>query len=731
MLRLLVLLWLTLPLGVIGSATAQHEVLLHGKIIFDDGRPGANIEFQVDNLHPFYTDRKGQFGSMVPASFNSPGQVRLLNNKLTLANWSYDTEQRFLQIIIRTARQNIIGRVITRQGDPINHATVSIAVKGTEVGSGVSDENGYFFFTIPADIKITPQTVIKVNQAVLPPQDVNILDKQGYFLHIYYQPLQTAIYAVVVYDYRNRLQTNAKVIYNGQEFLTNGKGIAYVPMGSLQDMQQLKVAGMHILRRNFSSPLKRISLYASSAPSNKAPKTVVDSGQMYMQYFDEITRSLEGNKAQIEQYNSLIINEMEKLTKKFSSDNNIHPTEARRYLARMETLEQLLLKNQTLLAHGNQQTLRALMRLKEAITAKDSIAQKATRQLAALEKANQELDRANKRIASDARIKLMIATGIMAIFIGMSLAIGYYYKRTVRQKKELEAANTELRNTLAALKRTQAQLVQQDRMTSLGQMAAGIAHEINNPINFIYAGADSLRRNFADLKQLIAIYRNPALHNGSKQQAIEQWESIHDPETLINESDELVASLKRGATRTFEIVQGLRTFARINEENLVKITNIEASLDNVLMLLSGKMGNRISIERHYGNIPTIECFPAKLNQVFLNLITNAMEAIADKGKISITTTYPVRGPYMPTAIQEAVSITIADTGKGISYKNLPHIFDPFFTTKEVGDGVGLGLSIAMSIVKEHGGNIIAQSQEGEGSQFIVILPRQLTHTYKV
>jgi signal transduction histidine kinase len=281
---------------------------------------------------------------------------------------------------------------------------------------------------------------------------------------------------------------------------------------------------------------------------------------------------------------------------------------------------------------------------------------------------------------------------------------------------------------LAALKKTQAQLVQQDRMTSLGQMAAGIAHEINNPINFIYAGADSLRRNFVDLKQLLTIYRNPSLHNGSKQNAIQQWEQAHNADALLAESEELVSSLKRGATRTFEIVQGLRSFARIDEENLIKLTNIEESLDNVLMLLSGQFASRIQIEKYYGNIPKVECYPARLNQVFFNLLVNAIESISNQGSIFITTNYPAKGRHVPADMQDAVAITIADTGRGISQKHLPHIFDPFFTTKEVGNGVGLGLSIALGIVKEHGGNIVAKSQEGKGSQFLIILPRQLAHT---
>ncbi|WP_250631225.1 ATP-binding protein [Rhodoflexus caldus] len=715
-------------LGLWPLAAAQQEILLHGKVVFDDGRPAVNIEFQVDNLRPFTTDRKGQFGSMIPASFNSPKQVRVNNDKLSVVNWFYDTEQQLLQITLRASQQNLVGRVITRTGDPINNANVAVIVQGTEVGSGISDENGYFAFFIPADIKLSPQATVKVNQSVLSTDDVKISlnDRNNYFLHLYYkQPANAELYAVVVYDHQKRLQNEARVIYNRQEFAADSKGVIYVPLSGLQDMPKLKVAGGVVTARNFSTPLKRISLYTAPAAPAKA---ATDTGQAYMRYFDEITRSLEGNRAEIEKYNTLITHEMEKLTKRFSADNNIHPEEARRYLARMEILEQLLLKNHSLMTAGNEQTRSALMRLKDAIAARDSLSQITHQQIAELADKNAELDRANKRIESDTQFKLMIAAGLITAFVGMSLAIGYLYKRTVRQKEQLEVTNTELRTTLAALKKTQAQLVQQDRMTSLGQMAAGIAHEINNPINFIYAGADSLRRNFIDLKQLLTIYRNPALHNGSKQSAIEQWEKVHNADMLLNESEELVASLKRGATRTFEIVQGLRSFARIDEENLIKLTNIEESLDNVLMLLSGQFASRIQIEKYYGNIPKIECYPARLNQVFLNLLINAIESIDNQGIIFITTTYPAKGRHVPSDMKDAVAITIADTGRGISQKHLPHIFDPFFTTKEVGDGVGLGLSIALGIVKEHGGNIVANSREGKGSQFLIILPRQLAHT---
>lgn len=725
LLRVLPFIFCLLSLGL--PATARQEILLHGKVVFDDGRPAVHIEFQIDNLRPFSTDRKGQFGSMVSASFTGPRQVRLLNDKLSVVNWFYDTDQQLLQITIRASQQNIVGRVITRTGDPIGNATITIETQGIEAGIGVSDENGYFTFPIPADIKPSPQTIIKINQVALNADDIKISlnDRQNYFLHLYYQPTATdAMYAVVVYDSKKNMQSNARVLYNKQEFTADAKGIIYVPLSGLQDMQKLKVAGSVITERNFSTPLKRISLYTT--PANI--KGTVDTGQAYMQYFDEITRSLEGNRTEIEKYNTLITNEMEKLTKRFSTDNNIHPEEARRYLVRMEALEQLLLKNHDLMTSGNEYTRRALMRLKDAIAAKDSLSQITHQQIAKLADKNAELDRANKRIESDTQFKLMIAAGLIALFVGMSLAIGYFYKRTVRQKEQLEITNTELRTTLAALKKTQAQLVQQDRMTSLGQMAAGIAHEINNPINFIYAGADSLRRNFVDLKQLLTIYRNPSLHNGSKQHAIEQWEKAHNADILLDESEELVASLKRGATRTFEIVQGLRSFARIDEENLIKLTDIEESLDNVLMLLSGQFANRIQIERHYGHIPKVECYPARLNQALLNLLVNAIESIDNQGSIFITTNYPAKGRHVPADMQDAVAITIADTGRGISQKHLPHIFDPFFTTKEVGDGVGLGLSIALGIVKEHGGNIVAKSHEGKGSQFLIILPRQLAHT---
>ncbi|WP_448520268.1 ATP-binding protein [Rhodoflexus sp.] len=721
------LLLILLLQGLILSLTAQNEVLLHGKVVFDDGRPAANVEFQIDNLRKFYTDRKGQFGSMVPASFAPPDKIQFTDHAYETTTWSYDAEQRFLQINIRTVQHmQLTGRVVTRSGEPIANALITLTINGSETPSQPSDANGYFLIAVTGQTKLSAQPLVKVNGAPVMPKDVSITEtKQGYFLRIYDEPSSATTYAVIVYNNQKQIEVDARIIYNKQEFMADNKGVIYIPLSTIQDMQRLKVVGATVTARKLSTPLRRISLYTAPIA---APRPM-DSSQIYIQLFDEVTRIMESNKSKIENYNSLVIGEINSLSRRFSNDANIHPVEARRYMQRMEALEQLLLTNHHLISNGNEQTHRALLRLKEAIAAKDSLARMANVQVANLERINAELDRANKRIENDARNQLMVAAALIVTFLSMSMAIGYYYRRTVRQKQELEATNAELTTTLTTLKKTQAQLVQQDRMTSLGQMAAGIAHEINNPINFIYAGADSLRRNFADLKQLLTIYGNPVLHNGSRQKAIEEWESMHhNAEVLIEESDELVASLKRGATRTFEIVQGLRTFARIDEENLIKMVDIEVGLSNVLMLMSGQLPPNIRIETRYAGVPKIECYPARLNQVFLNLLVNAIEAVDDRGVITVSTHYPARNVCPNTPLYEAVAITIADTGRGISQKNLQHIFDPFFTTKEIGDGRGLGLSIALSIVKEHGGNIIAQSQEGKGSQFIIILPCQLNQT---
>jgi signal transduction histidine kinase/response regulator RpfG family c-di-GMP phosphodiesterase len=263
------------------------------------------------------------------------------------------------------------------------------------------------------------------------------------------------------------------------------------------------------------------------------------------------------------------------------------------------------------------------------------------------------------------------------------------------------------------LKTAQTKLVESEKMASLGVLTAGVAHEINNPVNFISAGIETLIGTYADIKELLGLFLR--LEPGSADSDL--WHQInrmkdemHAGESLA-EADQLLASIKTGARRTAEIVKGLRNFTRLDENDMKK-ANLEEGIDNTLVILNNQLKNRIEVIREYGNVPHINCFPGQLNQVFMNLIHNAAQAILQKGTIRINTSYD----------EQEVVIRISDDGPGMTEAVRSHIFEPFFTTKPVGKGTGLGLSIAYGIIEKHKGSIEVQSQEGVGTEFKLTLP---------
>jgi len=291
--------------------------------------------------------------------------------------------------------------------------------------------------------------------------------------------------------------------------------------------------------------------------------------------------------------------------------------------------------------------------------------------------------------------------------------------QVMKQKQEIEEINIELnrqkdelQKILENLKQAQSQLVQSEKMASLGQLVAGIAHEINNPVNFISAGVDSLSTNLEEIRQVLDIYHKITADNvEDKLKEIEELKAKVEYKEAIREINKLIESIKNGTNRTTEIVKGLRTFSRLDED-ILKIADIHEGLDSTLILLHNKYKNRIEIVKKYGNIPLIECYPGQLNQVFMNILSNAVDAIDDKGTITISTSISDR----------FIKVSIKDTGQGIPENIKEKIFDPFFTTKGVGKGTGLGLSITQSIIEKHKGSISIKSEDGKGTEFIILLP---------
>ncbi len=301
-------------------------------------------------------------------------------------------------------------------------------------------------------------------------------------------------------------------------------------------------------------------------------------------------------------------------------------------------------------------------------------------------------------------------------------------KQIAKQKSQIEVQKAQIQRTLDDLQSTQTQLLQSEKMATLGQLTAGIAHEINNPINFVYAGVSTLESYLADFhhfsKMLRVVLKDERLKNDSEKiKAIEKLFKQMELDDLQEGIDELVSKIKIGAERTAEIVKGLRIFSRLDSNSMKRI-DLHESLDATLLILNHLYKNRIKIIQEYDRqIPMLECFPAQINQVMMNLIANAVQAIENEGKILVRTEY-LNKPHENKAgeNQDWIKITIQDSGQGIENENLSRIFEPFFTTKALGQGTGLGLAISQSIIQKHKGRIEAHSEVGMGTAFVIWLP---------
>jgi two-component system NtrC family sensor kinase len=285
----------------------------------------------------------------------------------------------------------------------------------------------------------------------------------------------------------------------------------------------------------------------------------------------------------------------------------------------------------------------------------------------------------------------------------------------------LQAANDELGITLKNLKDAQAQLVNAEKMASLGQLTAGIAHEINNPINFVSANVRPLQLDIADVLKIIEKYdslNNEADFIANKND-IEKYKKEIDFEYLKNEINILINGIEDGAKRTAEIVKGLKNFSRLDESD-IKEANLNEGIESTLVLLRNSMPKNVTVNKELGTLPNIECYPGKLNQVFMNIFNNALQAI-EKNKKRNNHIFSIKSELE----NEHIKITVSDTGIGMDEKVKSKIFEPFFTTKDVGEGTGLGMSIVYSIVESHQGQIEIVSEPDNGCKVILYLPVHL------
>jgi two-component system, NtrC family, sensor kinase len=293
-------------------------------------------------------------------------------------------------------------------------------------------------------------------------------------------------------------------------------------------------------------------------------------------------------------------------------------------------------------------------------------------------------------------------------------------ERVRERTTDLQAANAHLQaekqrqeELIRKLEEAQNQLLQSEKMASIGQLAAGVAHEINNPVGFVSSNLGTLQRYINDMLRLLAAYeeREETMVDAVLAD-IRRLKKEIDAAYLREDVVVLLSESLDGLQRVKRIVQDLKNFSHVDRSEQ-EVANLEAGMESTLNVVWNELKYKARVVKEYGDIPPIECVPSQLNQVFMNLLVNAAHAIEEHGVITIRSGHD----------DSQVWVEVTDTGKGIAPEHLGRIFEPFFTTKPVGKGTGLGLSLSYSIVNKHGGHIDVHSQVGQGSTFRIVLPR--------
>ncbi|GBE91085.1 sensor histidine kinase [Nostoc cycadae] len=297
-----------------------------------------------------------------------------------------------------------------------------------------------------------------------------------------------------------------------------------------------------------------------------------------------------------------------------------------------------------------------------------------------------------------------------------------YHSKAYNNLKALSTATAtaklqaqELETTLHKLQTTQVQLIQTEKMSSLGRMVGGLAHEINNPISFIHGNFHYLHEHIHTLLKLIELYQK---EYPEAQKFMEDEVGDIDLDFIIEDFQKILSSMRIGTDRIKEIVLSLRNFSRLDQAEK-KAVNIHDGIESTLFLLNHRLKQEIEIIKDYGKLPLVECYPAQLNQVFLNIINNAIDDLLYNKKSEAQKQIIIK-----TEITEAqtIKVSIIDNGSGIEPEIHSKIFDPFFTTKPINKGTGLGLAISYQIIESHHGSISVNSQPGDGAEFIIEIP---------
>lgn len=286
------------------------------------------------------------------------------------------------------------------------------------------------------------------------------------------------------------------------------------------------------------------------------------------------------------------------------------------------------------------------------------------------------------------------------------------------QNLQLQEMARSEREARCELELAQSRMVQTAKLAGLGQMVAGVAHEINNPLSFVSNNVAVLQRDLAEMRDLLLLYRKTepilAAHDGALHESIRELSDRIDIDYTLGNLDGLLGRTREGLRRIQEIVKDLRVFARLDESDLNEV-DLNAGIESTVNIVQGHAKKkRVQIELDLNPIPSIHCYPAKINQVVMNLVGNAIDASGEGETVTIRT--------LLDSERDEIRIEVVDRGPGIDPSIRDRVFDPFFTTKPIGEGTGLGLSISYGIVQDHGGSIEIESEAGKGTTFAVRLP---------
>lgn len=492
---------------------------------------------------------------------------------------------------------------------------------------------------------------------------------------------------------------NQNLTISDEILITGGDEIDVIKL-YLKSQQSL-----HSLEKQLSSNEHKLLIFNNQIAKSKA--NIKEQSQL----IEEQKSTIENQQ---QKFNS-ISSEMRLLTEELNKQHQLIEIEKLKLNSLSDSLinSQLLLNNQlNEIADGN----RILTEQQEKIDLMNE----------ELSNKNVELVKRDKKI--DLQQRTMFAFGLLTLLIiSLTLFLSRAYSKNKqknillsKQKSELNSKNLELSETIHQLNDTQNQLVNAEKMASLGVLTAGIAHEINNPINFVYTGATNLKQEFKDIDKVLKEFNSKI---STKEEAFEMVQKIallkekHDFKEAYDLIPQIINDIEVGAYRTAEIVDGLKNFSRMDQSSFSNI-DLHKAIEGTLVLLKNEYKNKIEIIKQFDkNPPIIEGTPGKINQVVLNIVKNAIDAIDEKGEITIKT----------KVNNDNIVLSIKDNGKGMDPETIEHMFDPFYTTKEVGKGTGLGLSISFGIINDHNGKIEVKSEINKGAEIIITLPLSQEH----